>query len=257
MNHNIVKNTPELWGTSFPEVKAHHHKYDRGHALIYGASELTGATRLAAESCARMGAGLVSVLAKNNEIANIYRAALPAHILVRDNLDWSDKSVSAKLYGCGGLSIQPNYNSEVPTVLDAGALENLPNCLNDAFILTPHEGEFKKAFPDIEGDKAQRALSAAKQIRAIIVLKGEQTVIAAPDGRVVVNQHASCALSTAGTGDVLAGMITGLVAQGMDGFYASCASVWMHGEAGIRFGRGLVASDIPPLIPDIIKDITA
>jgi NAD(P)H-hydrate epimerase len=122
-------------------------------------------------------------------------------------------------------------------------------------VLTPHEGEFARAFPAIKGDKIEKAKAAASQSGAVIVLKGSDTVIASADGRCVVNAHASAALATAGTGDVLAGLITGLIAQGMDGFDAACAAVWIHGEAGRRASYGLVASDLECFVPDILQDL--
>ncbi len=229
------------------------HKYDCGHALIYGAPELTGATRLAAEACARMGAGLVSVLAEK-DVADVYRTALPAHILVRDGLNWFDGRVSAKLYGPGGFSVSPDFGSDLPVVLDADALAHLPERLAPHYILTPHEGEFARAFPDISGSRVERALAAAQTTGAHVVLKGAKSVIAAPDGRCVVNDHDSPWLASAGTGDVLAGMILGLVAQDMPIFEAICAAVWIHGECGRRIGAGLVASDLVDLIPVVLRE---
>ncbi len=255
MAHETLTNHPDLWRDKIPARRVDSHKYDYGHAVIYGAPELTGATRLAASGCARVGAGLVSVLA-NKDTADIYRETLPGHILVRDDLNWDDERVSAKLCGSGGLATDIDFTSKVPTVLDADALAHLPDKLSDHFILTPHEGEFAKAFPALEGSKLEKAQQAAEQSETIIVLKGSDTVIAHPDGRAVINTHASSNLSTAGTGDVLAGMITGLAAQGMEPFWAACAAVWMHGEAAIRFGPGLVASDLPEMIPDILRELS-
>ena len=172
--------------------------------------------------------------------ADIYRKTLPAHIMVRDNVNWSDSRVSARLYGPGGMAKGVKISLNRPCVLDADALLCMPEVLNDGVVLTPHEGEFAKAFPDIDGSREERAVAAAQQSRAVIVLKGSETVIAHPDGRCVVNRHASANLSAAGSGDVLAGMITGLLAQKMPAFEAACAAVWMHGDAALRFGMGLV-----------------
>ncbi|GJL84915.1 MAG: hypothetical protein DHS20C02_06900 [Micavibrio sp.] len=255
MAHEALTNHPDLWQERLPRKTVDGHKYDYGHAVIYGAPVLTGATRLAAESCARMGAGLVTVLA-NEETANIYRETLKPHILVRDDLTWDDERVTARLYGSGGLSVEPEYKSKRPTVLDADALQNLPKRLEENYILTPHEGEFTHAFPDIKGSKLMRAQQAAQEINAIIVLKGHDTIIAHPEGRVVINDNAPETLATAGTGDVFAGMITGLVAGGIEPFWASCAAAWIHGEAARRFGVGLVASDLPDIIPDVLRDLS-
>ncbi|MCB1562282.1 MAG: NAD(P)H-hydrate dehydratase [Alphaproteobacteria bacterium] len=251
----MYENTPDLWLSFLPRRGGTAHKYGYGHAVIYGAPVLTGASRLAAESCARIGSGLTTVLC-TPETAVLYRTALPAHIMVRDDLNWTDERVSAKLYGPGGLPSAPDYDRSVKTVLDADALLNLPDRLNENFVLTPHEGEFSKAFPGLEGSRVERAKAASEKTGAVIVLKGADTVIAGPDGRCVVNTHASPALATAGSGDVLAGMITGLLAQGMAPFEASCAAVWIHGECALTFGSGLVASDLPDLIPAALQDLT-
>ena len=251
----MENNHPDLWKSALLSRDKDAHKYDNGHAVIYGAPEFTGATRLAACACARVGAGLTSVLAPS-DVVNVYRSSLPAHIMVRDNMGWDDDRVSAKLYGSGGLAVDPVYDEGVPTVLDADALAKLPERLPAHYILTPHEGEFSRAFPDVKGEKSARAVKAAQQLGAIIVLKGASTIIAHPDGRIVVNTHASDDLASAGSGDVLAGMITGLLAQAIEPFDAACAGVWMHGEAAIRFGRGMVASDISEIIPKILQDLT-
>jgi len=241
-DYAALENAPALWADQIPRKTANTHKYDYGHALIYGAPELTGATRLAAEACARMGAGLTTVL--GGEKGDVYRAALPAHIIVRDDPGWMDERISARLYGPGGLPCEVDFRQEIPTVLDADALADLPEKLSGDYILTPHEGEFAKAFPGIKGSKLEKARQAAQQSGAIILLKGPDTVIAHPDGRAVINTHSSGHLATAGTGDVLAGMITGLLALGMEPFDAACAAVWLHGEAGREIGAGLVASDL-------------
>lgn len=244
-------NNPDLWLKQLPQKEADAHKYDYGHALIYGAPELTGATRLVASACARIGAGLTSVLAEN---AEIYRACLPAHIMVRGDVIWSDRRVSARLYGPGGIAKGVKISLSRPCVLDADALLCMPEQLNENVVLTPHEGEFEKIFPKIEGSREEKTLKAAQLSGAVVVLKGAETVIAHPDGRVVVNVHASPYLATAGTGDVLAGLITGLLAQNVPAFEAACAAVWIHGDAALRYGPGLVASDLIDLIPKVLQE---
>lgn len=255
MSQMPLENRPDLWKGLLPRKKPEDHKYSHGHAVIYGAPELTGATRLAAESCARMGAGLVTVLSIA-ERADVYRRTLAPHILVRDDLNWWDERVTAVLWGSGGSPAPVALRAGIAAVLDADALAKLPSGLNEDCILTPHEGEFARAFPDIQGSREEKAAAAARSSGAIIVLKGAETLVAHPDGRMAVNTHASPHLATAGTGDVLAGMITGLLAQKMPGFEAACAAVWIHGECALRLGPGLVAGDLSGQIPEMLKEFS-
>lgn len=249
---SVEHNHPDLWLEALPRKQAGGYKYDSGVVHIFGAPKLTGATRLAAESCARMGAGLVSVIAPDGT-GDIYRTVLPAHILVYDLGDEPVK-VSARLYGPGGMAPGVKLSLNRSAVIDADALACLPERLHEQIVLTPHEGEFARAFPDLQGARDERALAAAERTGAVVVLKGAETVIAHPDGRVVVNAHASPHLATAGSGDVLAGMIAGLMAQGMNGFAAACAAVWVHGDAALKFGAGLVAGDLIEMIPEILQE---
>lgn len=249
----IKDNNPNLWLSEFPQKSVDGHKYDYGHALIYAAPELTGATRLAAQACARIGAGLTTVLC-SPETSSIYKSTLPAHIMVRDEYDWFDKRVTARLFGPGGLAKGVRVLLNRPAVIDADALLGLPQDLHENIVLTPHEGEFSRAFPEIAGTREERALAVAQKTGAVVVLKGRETLIASPDGQVVVNKCASPYLATAGTGDVLAGIITGLLAQGMSGFSAACAGVYVHGSASLMIGPGLVASDLEKKIVEVLKE---
>ncbi len=249
-------NAPHLWLSQIPRPDPDGHKYNRGHALIYGAPELTGASRLAAESCARMGAGLVTVV--GGKKSDVYRASLPAHILVRDRVPEDQSKITAMLIGPGGVpktcKIEAARKRFYGLVVDADAIgkkyDLYANC-----VLTPHEGEFAKAFPTVRGTREERASAAAKISGAIIVLKGPGTVIAHPDERITVNPHRVAGLAPAGAGDVLAGMIAGLMAQGMSPYESAAAAVWIHAEAGSRSGPGLVASDLPGIIPFILAEL--
>lgn len=256
-------NTPSLWKDRLPRPDADGHKYHRGHAVILAADELTGATRLAAAACSRMGAGLVTVISAAK--AYFFRTVLPPDIMVRDCFDPSMRGVTAILAGPGGgdaATQLPELKQPAFRVLDAGALPQAGNysTIDAITVLTPHEGEFAKAFPDFTGERTDQALAAAKTCGGIVVLKGAETVIASPDGRLVTNRHASPFLAKAGTGDVLAGMVCGLLAQFDPAkpeamFEMVCAAVWMHGEAGIRLGPGLTASDLEGTLPGILRDL--
>ncbi len=138
----------------------------------------------------------------------------------------------------------------------AGEPQHLFQSIRGEVLLTPHEGEFRRMFPGLgsEGGKVARARQAAALSGATVLLKGPDTVIAAPDGRVVINVHASAALATAGSGDVLAGIAGGLMAQGLTAFAAAAAAAWLHGDCARRFARpGLIAEDLPNLIPDALQ----
>lgn len=267
-------NVPDLWKSALPVPDFDSHKYARGHAIVAGGEPAsTGATRLAAIAALRAGAGLVSV-ACSPETLPIYAATLtsvmtkPVKDLKQlDNL-LEDARVTAALIG-PGCGVNENTREKAlhllshkkPCVLDADALTVFKNDAKTLFaaiegpaVLTPHEGEFARLF-SIEGDKASRACEAAKQSGAVVMLKGNDTIIAAPDGRVAVNANAPVWLATAGSGDVLAGIITGLLAQGMPAFEAACAGVWMHSRAAAIFGPGLIADDLPHSLPFVLKEL--
>jgi len=257
---DLIQNTPDVWLADFPTPRNLDNKYDRGHVVVFGAPKLSGATRLSAAACSRVGAGLVTVLAET--MADIFKLSLPADIMVRsDGLEML-KTVKVLLGGPGGISashyIQLLENSPgANRVFDAGAIpmEMDWSYLDDDCVLTPHQGEFRAVFPWVDNEPCRSALQAAKCCGGIMVLKGPQTVIAHPDGRVVVNDAPNPYLAKAGTGDVLAGFIAGLLAQGMTAFEGACAAVWIHSRAGEMLGPGLTAPDLEFTIPEIYRDL--
>lgn len=254
---NIEINAPELWQAALPVPGFDDNKYHRGFAAIYGAPKLTGATRLAASACNRIGAGLVSVVADDN--GDIFRTCLPADIMVTHEFPAKATVVLGGSGGISSLHFQELLRSRglKARVFDADALSADMDFekLDSHCVLTPHRGEFERVFGAVGEDPEGAAQRAALASGAIVVLKAPHTVVASPQGRLVVNRHASPYLAKAGTGDVLAGLITGLLAQGMPHIQATCAGVWMHGEAAIRFGPGLIASDIPDMMPSILHDL--
>ena len=253
-----VDNSPDLWRTSLPNPAPDGHKYQRGHTAIFGSAHYTGATRLAAEACSRIGSGLVSVMSEDQ--ANVYRMTLPPDIMVSEQGLSSLNKVSTLLAGPGGCSdaqaealcaADPN----IDLILDADAIRLWPQLNDRRMIVTPHEGEFTRYFGAL-GDQVHAQVSAASaKSGAIIVLKRAETIIASPDGRIITNKVASRYLAKAGTGDVLAGLIAGLVAQGMKGISAACAAVWLHGIASERIGPGLVPQDIFPFIRPLLREL--
>jgi NAD(P)H-hydrate epimerase len=246
---NQLINSPHLWKTSLPRLDVGDNKYSRGHAVVFGGYPLTGASRMAARAAERMGAGLTTI-AVSDEALPIYAMALES-VMVRSISATHDREqliaddhVTAYLIG-PGAGVTPETRKLVlqllatrkPLVIDADAIsvfQNDPKTLFDAIngpcVLTPHEGEFARIF-SMSGSREQRANSAAKMAHATIVLKGAKTLIAAPNGPLIVNESAPANLATAGSGDVLAGMILGLLAQKMDASLASAAAVWMHSMA--------------------------
>ena len=264
---------PSWWLSGLPRPGLESHKYTRGHALVLGGAMMTGAGRLAARSAARIGAGLVTLAAPEAAFP-IYAAALTSVIVhaVTGPGDFeallADKRRNAVLIGPGaGVGAQTRdrvlaaLRAEKPTVLDADALTSFaddPRRLFSAIaspcVMTPHAGEFARLF-EAAGSKPERARRAARQSGAVIVLKGADTVIAASDGRVAINANAPAQLATAGSGDVLAGIVLGLLAQGMEPFAAAAAAVWLHGDAAGRIGPGLVADDLIGVLGPALHDL--
>lgn len=264
-------NQPGLWAQRFPWPKLDDHKYSRGHAVVTGGRHMTGAARLAAQAAQRVGAGLVTAIVPSEAFV-VYKITLSS-VLVHSFLDTAgfaefigERRVSACLVGPGlGLSGATRERALAalrtgkPVVLDADALtvfEDATELLFDAIsgpcVLTPHDGEFARLF-DVEGDKLTRVRRAAALSGAVVVSKGADTVIAAPDGRAAINDNAPPDLATGGSGDVLAGFVTGLLAQGQDPFDAACMAVWLHGAAAAEFGPGLVADDLIETLPAVLR----
>lgn len=265
------RNGPALWLDSLPVPRGETHKYHRGHALILG-GPMTGAGRLAAQATRRIGAGLVS-LAVPPGTASIYAADHPGAI-VQECPDMAaladilrDSRRDALLAGPGagsgpevGESVAAMLATGRSCVLDAeaistfaGAADTLAGLIQGGCVLTPHEGEFARLFPDLTGDRLSRARDAARMLGAVVVLKGSDTVIAAPDGDAAINDNAPADLATAGSGDVLAGLVLGLLAQRMPAFEAACAAVWLHGAAAGSNAAGLIAEDIPERLPGLLR----
>jgi hydroxyethylthiazole kinase-like uncharacterized protein yjeF len=281
---NTFENAPALWRHHFPVPKLDGHKYDRGHAVVVsGPIWSTGAARLAARGALRAGAGLVTIASPPDALA--VNAASNLAIMVRP-VDGSgalaamlaDRRLNAIAIGPGvGVNnatcdqVVAALSGERAVVLDADALTSFagdPERLARALqarsgqntVLTPHDGEFSRYFGALDkktqvGSKLDRARLAARLTGAVIVLKGADTVVASPDGRAAIAGNAPGYLATAGAGDVLTGMVTGLLAQGMPAFEAAAAAVWLHGEAASAFGPGLIAEDLPEQLPKLYRGL--
>ncbi len=255
------RNGPGLWRLPAPNAAAH--KYTRGHVTILGGAAMTGAARLAAGAAHRAGAGLVTIAAPDAASAAVYRAGDPGILVTEDSVAallaearrqvWlvgpglpPDAATRALVRALVGPLVAPRRQ----VVADAGALAACtPADLAGVAVLTPHAGEFAQVFGPIGLDKPAAARAAAALTGAVVLLKGADTVIAAPCGRVAINANAPPGLATGGTGDVLAGTIAALLAQGMDPFAAAAAAAWLQGEAARRHGPGLVAAALITLLP--------
>lgn len=272
-------NEPGLWAPAFPWPTEEGHKYLRGHALVAsGRMDATGAARMAARGALRAGAGLVTVASPRNALA--VNASQLTAVMVREADGpqgiaalLSDTRKNAFLIGPGHgvgedtkATVLTALEAGPAVVLDADALTSFADDNETLFkaiqarqalvVMTPHEGEFARLFGDLAGDsKVDKARIAAARAGATVVLKGADTVIAAPDGPAAIDANGTPWLATAGSGDVLGGMILGLLAQGMIGFLGACAGVWMHGQAAKLFGPGLIAEDLPEMLPQVLADL--
>ncbi len=268
---DIWQNAPELWLTRFPWPRGDTNKYARGHALVVG-GQMTGAGRLASHAAQRIGAGLVTVACPSDTKA-IYSSISPS-LIVHAAESAGDvaaiiekRKVKAVLVGPGGgvgdaleSVVRRVIELGVPAVFDADALtvlgqnKELLAKLQPHHVLTPHEGEFKRLF-DLPTSRFERARHAAEFCGAVVLLKGLDTIVASPDGKAIINTNATSWLATAGSGDTLAGFITGLLAQGCSAFDAAAIGAWMHGECAKQFGPGLIADDLAGQVPAVLRSI--
>lgn len=274
------RNDPALWMPSLRMPDAAGHKFDRGHAIVLGGgASHTGAARMTAMAALRAGAGLVTLLSPGS--AMLVNASHLTAVMLRRCEDadqlaaiLDDERLNAAALGPGfGIGAKARdcalalLKAGRRVVLDADALtsfQEAPEALFEALahngdgVLTPHAGEFARLFPDIaagEGAKYEKARAAARRAGAVVVLKGADTVVAAPDGRAVINATGTPWLATAGSGDVLGGIILGQLASGVPRFEAACAAVWMHGRAAEIHGPGLIAEDLPGLLPAVLREL--
>jgi len=267
----VTGSTLPDWRDSLPWPGPETHKHARGRlGVVSGKATQTGAARLAARGGLRIGAGLVRILCPPDAVA-VIAPAIEAIMLTPfgspEALAYEARSMDSVVIGPAAgigdvtaMNLRALAETGAALIIDADGLtsfEHFPHELFEALdrddVLTPHEGEFRRLFPGLlEAGREAAAVEAAKQAGAVVVLKGPETVIAAPDGRVAVNGNGTPWLATAGTGDVLAGTIGGLVAQRMDSFDAARAAVWMHAEAARGFGPGLIAEDLPERLPGVL-----
>ncbi|KRE12913.1 hypothetical protein ASE66_20755 [Bosea sp. Root483D1] len=281
---SAFRNSPALWRTRLPDHAAGVHKYTRGAvAVAAGGLSGVGAPRLGARAALRIGAGLATIICRPEALA-AHAGRGPDALMQAAAADapafetaLSARKLDALLIGPAlGLDAEARswvavaLHSAAPCVLDADALSHI-GAQRPGFtdllrqrtgpaVLTPHEGEFKRLFAEAAGfepgrGKLERARQAARQTGAVVVLKGPDTVIAAPDGRAAINDTGSPAMATAGSGDVLGGIVAGLLAQKMPAFEAACAAVWFHGRAGEEIGMGLIADDLPEALPRLLADL--
>jgi hydroxyethylthiazole kinase-like uncharacterized protein yjeF len=247
-------NNPDLW--ELPQLSMAGQKYTRGMLSVLAGSEMAGAARMAALAARRAGAGLLTMVVKGN--GDVLRATEPGLIVTERPLSELLQDQRRKTWLCGpGLGLE-RAEKVLPKLIAAGrqivadadalgAFAGKPEKLKGVAIITPHGGEFTKLFGPVGADKLAAVRAAAALIDAVVVLKGADTVIAAPDGRAAINHNAPPSLATAGSGDVLAGIISGLLTQHMPAWEAAAAGVWLHGEAARLAdsgGAGLIAEDL-------------
>jgi hydroxyethylthiazole kinase-like uncharacterized protein yjeF len=275
-------NVPEVWIGCYPWPRIEGHKYKRGHAVVVsGPAHATGAARLAARAAQRSGAGLVTVAAPMTALP-VLSTSLEG-VMVREAQGasglkklLSDQRLNAVLLGPGNgagkatkAAVETAVKAGRTLVLDAdaissftgesGKLSKLLKVNRIQAVFTPHDGEFAKLFANDSAQivriesKIERVRAAAKRLGAVVLLKGPDTVVAAPDGRATISNNAPPWLATAGAGDVLAGIVLGLVAQGMPVFEAASAAAWLHGEAAREAGFGMTAEDLTTALKKVLE----
>ncbi|WP_287897751.1 NAD(P)H-hydrate dehydratase [Brevundimonas sp.] len=267
-------NDPAIWRKNLPWPDRNTHKHTRGRlGVVSGRAHQTGAARLAARAGLRMGAGLVRLFCPP-EAASVIAPAVEAIMLTpfsnADALARETEAMDALVIGpAAGLdemtvaNISAVSQGGAALVIDADGLSVFKGRSGDLFavldrddVLTPHEGEFERLFPGLmDQGREKAALEASRRAQAVVVLKGFETVVAAPDGRCAVNPNGSPWLATAGSGDVLSGMIGGLLAQRMDSFDAACAATWIHAQAASAFGPGMISEDLPEMLPRVLMSL--
>jgi ADP-dependent NAD(P)H-hydrate dehydratase / NAD(P)H-hydrate epimerase len=278
------ENMPQAWRQSFPVPRMTSHKYARGHVLaVSGDVAATGAARMAARAALRAGAGLVTLASPRDALivnATALTAVMvrPVDTVVEFGEQLSDKRFNTVVIGPGAGVGQRTVDfvhtalaAQRRVVLDADALTSFASAPDRLFesikavrepqvVLTPHEGEFPRLFSDMSNkypgrSKLERVRAAAERSGAVVLLKGPDTTVAAPDGRAMIAGNAPPWLATAGAGDVLSGIIAGLLAQGVPAFEAAGIGVWMHGEAAREAGPGLIAEDLSETLPAVTRRI--
>jgi ADP-dependent NAD(P)H-hydrate dehydratase / NAD(P)H-hydrate epimerase len=278
------ENLPSFWRQSLQVPQIDGHKYDRGHAVVVsGGLAATGAARLAARGALRAGAGLVTLASPRDALAVNASALMAVMVRAVDTVIefaemLGDKRFNACVIGPGaGVGertrdfVLTALSAKRSVVLDADALTSFadaPDRLFEAIkdshdpqvVLTPHEGEFPRLFSDISNkhpfrSKLERVRAATERCGAVVLIKGPDTVVASPDGRATIAANAPPWLATAGAGDVLSGIISGLLAQGVPAFEAASIGVWMHGEAAREAGPGLIAEDLPETLPAVTRHL--
>lgn len=257
----LFRNDPALWRAALRPPGPGDHKYSRGALTIVAGEAMTGAARLAARAARRAGAGLVTIACPDAASAAACRAGDPGVIVVEAPVTelLGDLRRQVWLVGPGGGMRAPATAAAIlaagrTLVADADALRGPPEALAGAALVTPHEGEFARLF-GAPADRLDAARDAAVRLFGAVLLKGSDTIIAAPDGRTAINGDAPAWLASGGTGDVLAGIAASLIAQGVPAWEAGCAAAWAHAGAARRAGAYMIAEDLADHLPAVLAAV--